>query len=665
MTLHRTFLLFLLPALLTGCRDAYDIIMPEQVRVDSIRTAARVAGFYLLNEGNMGSNKASLDYYDCVSGIYTRNRYTGANPTVTMELGDVGNDLQSYGNRLYAVINCSNKIEVMDLHTARRIGQVNLPNCRYIAFAGGYAYATSYAGPVEVNPDYRQRGYVAKIDTATLKIVDTCLVGYQPDGIGVADGKLYVANSGGYMAPHYERALSVIDLTTFKETGRIDVAVNLNRVVADSHHQLWVGNRGDYRSTAAKLYCIDTRADAVTDSLDVAVGNWWLDGDSLYICGKQTNALTHAQQTTYAIVDVAAHRQVSSQLIADGTEQRIHTPYCIFVNPETKDFYIGDAKSYITPGDLYCFNRDGGLKWHVATGDIPAHAVFLTDAAAGGGGDSGPSTAGSAYISKVFEYRPAPGQFINEAPEYAAGDDDEAMRRKAEQYIAGTAATPLSLGGFGGYVVFGFDHKIKNVSGQRDFQVMGNAISSDRTTRRPGGSSEPGIIMVSEDVNGNGLPDDPWYEIAGSEYHNAQTIHNYSITYTRGNGDISWTDSEGRSGAIGRNEWHTQQSYFPMWMKEDQLTFTGTRLPDNGADEIGDGSYFVQYFYDYGYADSRPNSDPQSQIDIDWAVDGNGRSVHLEGINFVKVYTGINQQCGWLGETSTEVTGAKDLHWNN
>ena len=68
MTLHRTFLLFLLPALLTGCRDAYDIIMPEQVRVDSIRTAARVAGFYLLNEGNMGSNKASLDYYDCVSG---------------------------------------------------------------------------------------------------------------------------------------------------------------------------------------------------------------------------------------------------------------------------------------------------------------------------------------------------------------------------------------------------------------------------------------------------------------------------------------------------------------------------------------------------------------------------------------------------------------------
>ncbi len=663
--MHRSIFLLALPfLLLAGCRDAYDIIQPEQVHVDSARTAGHITGFYLLNEGNMGSNKASIDFYNYSTGVYTRNQYTGANPTVTMELGDVGNDLQRYGNRLYAVINCSNKIEVMDLHTTRRIGQIYLPNCRYITFDGRYAYATSYAGPVEVNPDYRQRGYVAKIDTATLQIVDTCLVGYQPDGIEVADGKLYVANSGGYMAPNYERTLSVIDLATFTETRRINVAINLNLLVADSHHQLWVTNRGDYRTIAAKLYCIDTRTDAVTDSLNVAVGNWWIDGDSLYICGKQTNTLTHVQQTTYAVVDVATHRQVSSQLIADGTDQRIRTPYCVFVNPETKDFYIGDAKSYITPGDLYCFSREGQLQWHVATGDIPAHAVFLTDATTGKSGDSGQTTTGSAYISKVFEYQPAPGQFINQAPEYEAGDDAEAMRRKAEQYIVGTANTPLSLGGFGGYVVFGFDHKIPNVSGERDFQVLGNAISSDRTTQRPGGSSEPGIIMVSEDTNGNGLPDDTWYEIAGSEYNNAQTQHNYTITYSCGDGDISWTDSNGQSGTTNRNEWHTQQSYYPLWLKADRLTFTGTRLPDNGADETGDSTYFVQYFYDYGYADNRPNSDPQSQIDIDWAVDANGQPVHLSGINFVKVYTGVNQQCGWLGETSTEVTGAKDLHWN-
>jgi hypothetical protein len=125
-------------------------------------------GFYLLNEANMGSNKSTLDYMDLITGEYHRNIFAAVNPNVPKELGDVGNDLQIYGSRLYAVINCSNKIEVMDKYTAKRIGQIDIPNCRYIQFKDGYAYVTSYAGPVEINPDYEQVGYVAKVDTATL-----------------------------------------------------------------------------------------------------------------------------------------------------------------------------------------------------------------------------------------------------------------------------------------------------------------------------------------------------------------------------------------------------------------------------------------------------------------------------------------------------------------
>ena len=36
--------------------------------------------------------------------------------------------------------------------------------------------------------------------------------------------------------------------------------------------------------------------------------------------------------------------------------------------------------------------------------------------------------------------------------------------------------------------------------------------------------------------------------------------------------------------------------------------------------------------------------------------------MYLPGVNFVKVYTALNQVCGWIGETSTEVCGAEDLH---
>lgn len=269
----------------------------------------------------------------------------------------------------------------------------------------------------------------------------------------------------------------------------------------------------------------------------------------------------------------------------------------------------------------------------------------------------------SAYINKVYEYCPAPGQFINQYPEYQEGDNADSMLVKASEYVVGTAKSPLSLGGFGGYIVFGFDHKIQNVKGKMDFQVLGNSFVSNRETELYGGNSEPGIIMVSEDVNGNGLPDDPWYEIAGSEYRKSSTVKNYTVTYYRSNDNIRWKDSEGETGTIDRNEWHTQDSYYPMWLKSDSISFTGTRLANNGKNEGTETQpYYVLYIYDYGYADNQPNDSALSKIDIDWAVDADGNAANLDGIDFVKVYTGVNQKCGWLGETSTEVAGAVDLH---
>ncbi|MDR3127402.1 MAG: YncE family protein, partial [Tannerellaceae bacterium] len=160
----------LLVAGLLSCREDIPVFVPEVEQLTS-EDSSFIYGFYLLNEGNMGSNKATLDYYDFTTGEYHRNIYGSANPTVPKELGDVGNDIKIYGSRLYAVINCSRKVEVMDARTAVRIGQIDIPNCRYICFQGQYAYISSYAGPVQINPNYEQRGYVAKVDTATLEIL--------------------------------------------------------------------------------------------------------------------------------------------------------------------------------------------------------------------------------------------------------------------------------------------------------------------------------------------------------------------------------------------------------------------------------------------------------------------------------------------------------------
>ena len=284
----------------------------------------------------------------------------------------------------------------------------------------------------------------------------------------------------------------------------------------------------------------------------------------------------------------------------------------------------------------------------------------------------------SAYISKVYEYCPAPGQFINEMPRYEEGDTYETILQKAEESISGTNDIMISLGGYGGYVTFGFDHTVINIPGEKDFRIWGNAFYELLNPDQRGGSAEPGIVMVSYDTNCNGLPDDEWYELAGSEYYKAETRHNYTITYRRPDPDripeeddsgfladinyIPWSDSDGASGHMAKNTFHNQ-SYYPLWIKADNISFTGTRLAPNGIDLSGTGRYYVLYAYDWGYVDNHPNEyDELNSFDISWAVDSEGNKVHLPGVDFVRVYTGLNQYCGWLGETSTELSRAQDLH---
>lgn len=266
----------------------------------------------------------------------------------------------------------------------------------------------------------------------------------------------------------------------------------------------------------------------------------------------------------------------------------------------------------------------------------------------------------SPYIARVLEYCPAPGQFVNEMPMYEEGDTYADILQKAEESISGTNDVMISLGGWGGYVTFAFDHTVMNFEGEKDFRIWGNAFYELTNPSAKGGSAEPGIVMVSYDANCNGEPDDPWYELAGSEYSNEK--RNYSVTYTRSDGDIPWVDSDGNSGFVSLNMFH-KQDYFPRWVSGNTLSFTGSRLPDNTIDQSGNGTYYVLYSFDWGYVDNHPNEFADlNSFDIGWAVDSEGNKVNLPGADFIRVYTGVNQSSGWLGETSTELSKARDLH---
>ena len=317
------------------------------------------------------------------------------------------------------------------------------------------------------------------------------------------------------------------------------------------------------------------------------------------------------------------------------------------------------------------------------------------------------------WLTRVYEYRPAPGQFINTMPVCRVGEPVDSVLARCEKRICGYidtvtetihgqpvtridtvwAESMISLGGYGGYVIVGFDHPVVNMH-TYDFEIQGNAFVSERESR--GGSSEPGIVMVGVDMDGDGVPSegDRWYELAGSEYNHPKTQHDYTITYYRPDEGkprtpsrvdpylndttyIRWTSNDvnpdSTSGYMSRNTAHNQP-YWPLWMQnEETLTFSGAKLRCNAVDlgNNGGNSYFVQYFFDWGYVDNLPNNPAYiSQEDtlfnpgfkIDWAVDDQGRHVNLTHIDFIKVYNAMNQYCGWTGETSTEVAAGIDFH---
>ncbi len=287
--------------------------------------------------------------------------------------------------------------------------------------------------------------------------------------------------------------------------------------------------------------------------------------------------------------------------------------------------------------------------------------------------------ANSPYIAHVYDYLPAPGQFVNVFPSYRPGYTQDSINAQLEASLCGGLGGSVSLGSYGGYIVFGFDHPVVNMHGY-DVKIYGNAMQSQSVPDQLGGSCEPGIIMVGVDMDHDGVPSDgdKWYEIKGSDYDRCQ--RGFEVTYYKPDEDkvkvpheswrfindveyVYWTsnDPDAPSGYVWRNTFHSQP-YWPQWREETEFTFRGTRLPNSSIDmSNGTGTNWFQPFFGEGYVDNLPNGQEPGFM-IDWAIDEDGNPVELDHIDFIKVYCAQLDYCGWLGEVSTEVCGAEDLH---
>lgn len=331
-------ILTLLTILLAVSCNKDEAKQPEKPEVTS--------GIYILNEGNFGANNTTLTYYDFANQKATTDYYKNVNGS---SLGDTGNDMIIYGGKMYIVMNVSSYLEVADAGTARSIKKIDLkdPNGqplspRYVVSSGKNVFVSCWSGSVAV------------IDTATLAITKQITVGANPEQMAVSGNRLYVTNSGG-ITPGFDSTVSVIDLNSLAEISKIKVGKNPATIEADHSGNIYVGFIGDYDNIKPGLVKINTADNKIVQSSALAVAKLRFHDGKLFANGGYLGS------PNVQIISTSTLTPSSSNFVTDGT--KIGIPYGLEIDPANGDVYVGDMVDYVSPGKVYCFDKEGKQKF--------------------------------------------------------------------------------------------------------------------------------------------------------------------------------------------------------------------------------------------------------------------------------------------------------------
>jgi len=340
-------------SVLSACRKDKENV-PEEQEIVPVRK-----GLYILSEGNFNGNNSSLTYYDYDTKVITADKFSAANGR---GLGDTGNDVQVYGSKMYIVVNASNTVEVLNANTAKSIKQLEFKDGttgrqpRYVVFNKNKAFVSSYDGTVAV------------IDTTSLVIEKYIKVGRNPERMAIANGKLYVANSGGLDSPDYDNTVSVVDLATLTEIRKITVTENPRGVYADEYGDIYVLSTGNYGNVAPAMAIIDSKADAVTKTINnFSAGSMAINGDIAYIVTGFDGAVS--------TFNVKTETAGTGSFITDDTEVTIG--YGINVDITTGEVFVSNATSFSTQGTVICFDSNGKKKYELKAGVLPNGVAFI------------------------------------------------------------------------------------------------------------------------------------------------------------------------------------------------------------------------------------------------------------------------------------------------
>ncbi len=340
-------------AMLTACKKDDEPQIEEPLLEDY------ASGAYVVNEGSFLANNASLTHVSN-AGAVTNDVYYQANG---VELGDVFQSFTVIGDRGFAVLNNSQKIEVVDLKTMANVGTVTgLDYPRYMVATGNntaYLSDGSFAGSLKI------------INTQTFAITGSVAVGTGPNQLLTRSNEVWVCNEGGF---GLDSTISVVSSTSNSVTDVIEVGHRPADIVSDALGNVWVLCAGETYydlnwavsgHSPSRLYRIDAATHEVISS--VQVGQLGDHPRQLEVSPDGTT-LYYENSGIYKL-DLLNGDMPGVQIVSSPRS-------ALSVHPVTGEVWCASISDYTNPSQVFVHSITGSLLKTYAAG-IAANAVVF------------------------------------------------------------------------------------------------------------------------------------------------------------------------------------------------------------------------------------------------------------------------------------------------
>lgn len=322
-------------------------------------------GVFILNEGNMMYENASLSYYDKHLEEVFQDVFYHTN---ALPLGDVAHSMTLRDSLGYIVLNNSGRIYLINMQTFEYAGKITgFVSPRFMHFVNDEkAYVTDL---------YARKIYI--VSPVSLEITGSIDVNNQTSGFyqhpteQMVQWEQYVFVN----AWSFDDKILVIDSETDMLIDSITVAAQPQSMVMDENQKLWVlsdggfaGNPFRYEEPAL------TRIDPATREIERTIHFDLTDSPRSLATNGQKNILYFVNKHVYMLpVNSPLSPQVFIHSDHPGNTGGFRG---VAVDPVTAEVYVADAKDHVRRGSVYRFLPDATPSDTFPAGIIPSAIIF-------------------------------------------------------------------------------------------------------------------------------------------------------------------------------------------------------------------------------------------------------------------------------------------------